>query len=58
MGAELNNQYIGSRGDFAVRFIIICGILVGAGSMTGLIGWPGERRPKAKGNKPARRKEE
>lgn len=59
MGAALNEQYIGSRGDFAVRFIIVCGILVGAGSMTGLIGWPGERSSKAStSSKPTRRKEE
>ncbi|KNG85858.1 DnaJ domain protein [Aspergillus nomiae NRRL 13137] len=58
MGAEMNDRYIGSRGDFAVRFIIVCGILVGAGSMTGFIGWPGERGTKASGSKPARRKEE
>ncbi|KAE8413889.1 hypothetical protein BDV36DRAFT_266918, partial [Aspergillus pseudocaelatus] len=58
MGAELNEQYIGSRGDFAVRFIIVCGILVGAGSMTGFVGWPGERSTKASGSKPPRRKED
>ncbi|KAE8157161.1 hypothetical protein BDV40DRAFT_56618 [Aspergillus tamarii] len=58
MGAQLNEQYIGSRGDFAVRFIIVCGILVGAGSMTGFIGWPGERSTKTSGSKPPRRKED
>jgi hypothetical protein len=57
MGAALNDQYIGSRGGFAVRFVIVCGILLGAGSMTGLLGWPGEQSSKLN-SKPARRREE
>ncbi|KAF7585915.1 hypothetical protein BBP40_009861, partial [Aspergillus hancockii] len=57
MGAELNEQYIGSRGDFAVRFVIVCGILLGAGSLTGFVGWPGGRGSKAS-SKTVRRKEE
>ncbi|KAE8349482.1 hypothetical protein BDV28DRAFT_60647 [Aspergillus coremiiformis] len=57
MRAELDKQYIESRGDFALRFIIVCGILMGAVSMTGFIGWSEERSRKASTNRPARRQE-
>ncbi|OJJ53141.1 hypothetical protein ASPSYDRAFT_162965 [Aspergillus sydowii CBS 593.65] len=38
--ADINEQYIGSRGDFAVRFIAVSSILVGAGALSGFIRWP------------------
>ncbi|KAE8146694.1 hypothetical protein BDV25DRAFT_169675 [Aspergillus avenaceus] len=41
VGAAINEEYIGNKGDFAVRFIVVCGILFGAGALTGAVGWPG-----------------
>ncbi|RDW57144.1 DnaJ domain protein [Aspergillus mulundensis] len=38
--ADINEQYIGSRGDFALRFIAVSSILVGAGVITGFLRWP------------------
>ncbi|GIJ82393.1 DNAj domain protein [Aspergillus pseudoviridinutans] len=38
--SALNEQYIGRAGDFALRFVIVCGILLGAGAMTGWLRWP------------------
>ncbi|KAL4906452.1 hypothetical protein BDW74DRAFT_176774 [Aspergillus multicolor] len=38
--ADINEQYIGSRGDFALRFIAVSSILVGAGAITGFLRWP------------------
>lgn len=38
--ADINEQYIGSRGDFAVRFLAVSSILVGAGALSGFIRWP------------------
>lgn len=38
--ADINEQFIGSRGDFAVRFIAVSSILVGAGALTGFLRWP------------------
>ncbi|OOF97788.1 hypothetical protein ASPCADRAFT_163797 [Aspergillus carbonarius ITEM 5010] len=35
-GASINEKYIGSPGALAVRFAVVCGILMGAGAMTGL----------------------
>ncbi|KKK18670.1 hypothetical protein AOCH_005893, partial [Aspergillus ochraceoroseus] len=40
MGASINDQYLGKRGDFAMRFLLVCGILVGAGAISGLFRWP------------------
>ncbi|EAW10156.1 DnaJ domain protein [Aspergillus clavatus NRRL 1] len=40
MGAAMNEQYIGRAGDFALRFVVVCGILLGAGAMTGWLRWP------------------
>ncbi|KAL4785759.1 DnaJ domain-containing protein [Aspergillus varians] len=39
--ADINEQYIGSRGDFVVRFIVVSSILVGAGVVGGFFRWPG-----------------
>ncbi|KAL4921211.1 DnaJ domain-containing protein [Aspergillus aurantiobrunneus] len=39
--ADINEQYIGSRGDFIVRFVAVSGILLGAGALTGFVRWPG-----------------
>lgn len=33
--ASINDKYLGSPGAMAVRFIVVCGILMGAGAMTG-----------------------
>ncbi|KAL3468284.1 DnaJ domain-containing protein [Aspergillus heterothallicus] len=38
--ADINDQYIGHRGDFMVRFIAVTGILVGATALSGFIRWP------------------
>ncbi|RAL05783.1 DnaJ domain protein, partial [Aspergillus ibericus CBS 121593] len=35
-GASINEKYIGSPGALAMRFAVVCGILMGAGAMTGL----------------------
>ncbi|KKK22556.1 hypothetical protein ARAM_005071 [Aspergillus rambellii] len=40
MGASINDQYLGKRGDFAMRFLLVCGILIGAGAISGLFRWP------------------
>ncbi|KAL5050313.1 hypothetical protein BDW71DRAFT_173591 [Aspergillus fruticulosus] len=39
--ADINKQYIGSRGDFALRFIAVSSILLGAGAVAGFLRWPG-----------------
>ncbi|KAL4809058.1 DnaJ domain-containing protein [Aspergillus unguis] len=39
--ADINDQYIGSQGDFAVRFVAVSSILVCAGALTGFLQWPG-----------------
>lgn len=54
MNAALNEQYIGSPGDFAMRFVVVCGILLGASVLTGFL-WP--RDPAANAKKAGRRKE-
>ncbi|KAL3437692.1 DnaJ domain-containing protein [Aspergillus tetrazonus] len=38
--ADINEQYIGSRGDFALRFIAVSSILLGAGALAGFLRWP------------------
>lgn len=53
MGAALNEQYIGTSGDFAIRFFVVCGVLMAAGAMTGLFWTPKDQSRKNK--KPARR---
>lgn len=47
MGAELNEQYIGKPGDFAFRFLIVFGILMGAGAMTGVLWKPKDQKKAA-----------
>lgn len=42
MSAALNEQYIGGPGDFAIRFTVVCCILMGAGALTGFL-WPREK---------------
>ncbi|KAI9371561.1 DnaJ domain-containing protein [Aspergillus egyptiacus] len=37
---DINDQYIGSRGDFIVRFVAVSGILVGAVALTELVRLP------------------
>ncbi|PYH36488.1 DnaJ domain protein [Aspergillus neoniger CBS 115656] len=39
--SHINDKYLGSPGAMAVRFIVVCGILMGAGAMTGV--WNGDR---------------
>ncbi|KAL2788102.1 DnaJ domain-containing protein [Aspergillus keveii] len=39
-GADLNDQYIGGRSDFIVRFVAVTSILVGASALSGLVRWP------------------
>lgn len=48
MGAALNEQYIGKPGDFAFRFIVVCGILMGAGAMTGVFWTPKDQKQSKK----------
>ncbi|KAH2992176.1 hypothetical protein KXW58_007371 [Aspergillus fumigatus] len=43
--SALNEQYIGRAGDFALRFVIVCGILLGAGAMAGWLRWPTTSKP-------------
>ncbi|KAL4978082.1 DnaJ domain-containing protein [Aspergillus desertorum] len=38
--ADINEQYIGGRGDFTLRFIAVSGILLGAGALAGFLRWP------------------
>ncbi|PYI06665.1 DnaJ-domain-containing protein [Aspergillus sclerotiicarbonarius CBS 121057] len=54
-GASINEKYIGSPGALAVRFVVVCGILMGAGAMTGL--FHNDRVTVTKTTKPARRKD-
>ncbi|KAL2843982.1 DnaJ domain-containing protein [Aspergillus pseudodeflectus] len=42
-GADMNDQYIGGRSDFIVRFVAVTGILVGASALSGLVRWPQNR---------------
>ncbi|EYE97896.1 DnaJ domain protein [Aspergillus ruber CBS 135680] len=44
MGAELNEQHIGKPGDFAFRFLVVFGILMGAGAMTGVLWKPKDQK--------------
>ncbi|KAL4927204.1 DnaJ domain protein [Aspergillus undulatus] len=37
---DINEQYIGGRGDFAMRFVIVMSILLGAAGLTGFMRWP------------------
>ncbi|KAI9930848.1 hypothetical protein ASPWEDRAFT_167198 [Aspergillus wentii DTO 134E9] len=48
--AGINEKYIGNTGDFALRFILVFGTLIGAGVVTGLF-WQGEKKSKEKGNR-------
>lgn len=57
MGAELNDQYIGNRGDFAVRFVIVCVMLAGAVALTGMYRAPSERAARPAKVSPARKEE-
>ena len=54
MGAALNEQYIGTSGDFAIRFFVVCGVLMAAGAMTGLFWTPKDHQSK-KNKKSTRR---
>ncbi|KAL2867890.1 DnaJ domain protein [Aspergillus lucknowensis] len=38
--ADINDQYIGSRGDFILRFVTVSGILVGAAALSGFGRFP------------------
>ncbi|GES62630.1 DnaJ domain protein [Aspergillus terreus] len=57
MGSALNDQYIGTRGDFALRFIVVCGMLAGAVALTGFYRWPGEQNSKPTKPKSVRKEE-
>lgn len=46
MSAALNEQYIGGPGDYAIRFTLVCCMLIGAGALTGFL-WPREKSKKA-----------
>ncbi|KAL3481596.1 DnaJ domain-containing protein [Aspergillus californicus] len=37
---DINEQFLGSRGDHIVRFVAVFSILVSAGTLTGLFRWP------------------
>ncbi|PYH95151.1 hypothetical protein BO71DRAFT_440502 [Aspergillus ellipticus CBS 707.79] len=37
MGSTINEQFIGTPGSYAVRVVMVCGILLGAGAMTGFL---------------------
>ncbi|OJJ71381.1 hypothetical protein ASPBRDRAFT_55987 [Aspergillus brasiliensis CBS 101740] len=54
--SAINDKYIGSPGAMAVRFIVVCGILMGAGAMTGV--FHNDRAGAKKATKSARRKED
>ncbi|KAL2812814.1 DnaJ domain-containing protein [Aspergillus granulosus] len=57
-GADINDQYIGNRGDFMVRFIAVTGILVGATALSGFIRWPQNIAEKSgKTTRPSRTKD-
>ncbi|KAL5363643.1 hypothetical protein BJX96DRAFT_120879 [Aspergillus floccosus] len=57
MGSALNDQYIGTRSDFALRFIVVCSMLVGAVALTGFYRWPGEQNSKPTKPKSVRKEE-
>lgn len=50
MSAALNEQYIGSPGDFAIRFTLVCCMLMGAGALTGFL-WPREKSKNTSGRR-------
>ncbi|KAF9887889.1 hypothetical protein FE257_009549 [Aspergillus nanangensis] len=56
--ATLNDQYIGTRGGFALRFIIVFGMLIGTVSVAGLSRGPEELSTKSSTTRPSPRKEE
>ncbi|KAL4889041.1 DnaJ domain-containing protein [Aspergillus ambiguus] len=58
MGAALNDQYIGTRGAFVLRFVVVCGMLAGAVALTGFYRWPDERTSKPTKPKPVRTEEQ
>ncbi|RAL16468.1 DnaJ domain protein [Aspergillus homomorphus CBS 101889] len=44
----LNEQYLGNPWATAVRFVTVCGIVLGAGTMAGWVQWPNEKATKRK----------
>lgn len=58
MGDAATGQYIGSSGDFIMRFVLVCGMLVVAGGVAGITRTLGDKNSGKISKPPARRKEE